>query len=176
MRALLAAHEAVDERERASIARVRVELDRLDAPFDEHADPTHVTGSAVVVGPRGVLLHRHRKLRIWMQPGGHLDAGEQPWDAAVRETAEETGLAVAHPAGGPQLVHVDVHGGTPRLPHVHLDLRFLVFPSDDDDEPRPPPGESQEVRWCSWAEAHDLADESLRGALVVSRRSLPLDR
>ena len=31
-------------------------------PFDRDADPTHVTGSALVVGPRGVLLHRHKRL------------------------------------------------------------------------------------------------------------------
>jgi ADP-ribose pyrophosphatase YjhB (NUDIX family) len=39
-----------------------------------------------------VVLHRHRVLGIWVQPGGHIDSGETPWDAAVRETAEETGL------------------------------------------------------------------------------------
>ena len=171
-RALLAAHDPIDERERASIARVLNELERLDAPFDEHADATHATGSAVVIGPRGVLLHRHRKLGIWMQPGGHLEPGEQPWDAAVRETFEETGLPVAHPPDGPCLVHVDVHGGTAALPHVHLDLRFLVLVSTD-DEPRPPPGESQQVRWCTWEDAHASTDESLRGALVVARRLTP---
>jgi 8-oxo-dGTP pyrophosphatase MutT (NUDIX family) len=94
VRAALLARSPVDERERASIDRFLLDLERLAHPFDEHANPVHVTGSAIVLGPRGVLLLRHRRLGIWLQPGGHLDAGETPWDAALRESAEETGLDV----------------------------------------------------------------------------------
>ena len=85
------ARTPVDERERTSIERFLSEIAGLEEPFSEHADPTHVTASALVVGPRGVVLHRHRVLGIWVQPGGHIDPGETPWDAAVRETAEERG-------------------------------------------------------------------------------------
>jgi 8-oxo-dGTP pyrophosphatase MutT (NUDIX family) len=142
------------------------ELDRLEDPFDEDADPTHVTASAVVVGPRGVVLHRHRRLHRWMQPGGHIDAGESPEDAAIRECGEETGLIVSHPPGGAELLHVDVHPAA--AGHVHLDLRYLLQAADAD--PAPPPGESQEVAWFAWRDAEDLADEALVGALVAARR------
>ncbi len=101
-------------------------------------DPTHVTASAIVVGPRGVLLHRHRKLGRWMQPGGHLDPGEEPAEAAVRECREETGLTVTHPWGEPRLVHLDVHAAA--AGHVHIDLRYLV--GRPDAPPDPEPGES----------------------------------
>ena len=60
---------------------------------------------------RLVLLHRHRRLGIWLQPGGHVEPGERPEDAALRETVEETGIAVAHPSDGPRIVHVDEHPG-----------------------------------------------------------------
>jgi 8-oxo-dGTP pyrophosphatase MutT (NUDIX family) len=141
------------------------ELDRLDCPCLESADLTHVTASAVVVGPRGVVLHRHRRLHRWMQPGGHIEPGESPDDAVLRECREETGLDVAHALGTPRVVHVDVHHAAKG--HVHLDLRYLVAAADD--EPRPGPGESQDVAWFSWDQAEQLADDALAGALVVAR-------
>jgi 8-oxo-dGTP pyrophosphatase MutT (NUDIX family) len=165
VRAIIARHRAAEEGEAASRSTILDALDRLPAPFDEHADRTHVTGSAVVVGRRGVVLLVHRRLGFWMQPGGHLDPGETPWDAARRETAEETGLATEHPPDGPLLVHVDVHEAAQR--HVHLDLRFLLLAPDAD--PAPPADESQAVRWFDWDEAFTVGDESLHHALTAAR-------
>ncbi|HVL97767.1 MAG TPA: NUDIX domain-containing protein [Egibacteraceae bacterium] len=165
LRAAVALRAPVDDREAAAIARYVTALDRLPSPLDEHAARTHVTGSAVVVGPRGVLLHRHKRMGIWLQPGGHLDPGETPWEAAVRETAEETGIAAAHPDTGPVLVHVDVHAA-PRG-HIHLDARYLLHAGDV--APRPPAGESPAVRWFAWDDAIAVADPGLVGALRALR-------
>lgn len=43
-----------------------------------------------------VLLTYNSKLKKWLQPGGHiLDRElEMPWDAAIRETKEETGIDI----------------------------------------------------------------------------------
>src|SRR5437763_11479881 len=72
VRAAVAARVPADERETDARARILAEIERLPFPFDEHADPTHVTGSAIVVGARGTVLHRHRRMGIWLQPGGHV--------------------------------------------------------------------------------------------------------
>jgi 8-oxo-dGTP pyrophosphatase MutT (NUDIX family) len=165
LRDLVADHVARTPRETAAQQRFLDELDRLPDPTDEHADPTHVTASAIVVGPRGTVLHLHKRLGRWMQPGGHIDPGESPPFAARREATEELGLAVEHPAGGPHLVDLDVHEAA--LGHTHLDLRYLLLGADAD--PDPPPGESPEARWYSWDEATAIADEALAGALVVAR-------
>jgi 8-oxo-dGTP pyrophosphatase MutT (NUDIX family) len=154
----------MDDRERSAKEQAVAFLDRLPRPL-EAVDPAHVTASAVVVGRRGVLLHRHRKLGRWMQPGGHLDPAEEPAEAAVRECREETGLSVTHPWGEPRLVHLDVHAAA--AGHVHIDLRYLV--AGPDAPPQPEPGESPEVAWVSWDEAEALADEALAGALSVAR-------
>lgn len=54
----------------------------------------HFTASAYVVYNNKVLLHKHKKLDIWMGFGGHIDRDELPEEAAVRETKEESGLDV----------------------------------------------------------------------------------
>jgi 8-oxo-dGTP pyrophosphatase MutT (NUDIX family) len=125
-----------------------------------------VTGSAIVLGPRGVVLHLHKRLGIWLQPGGHIDRGEAPPDAALREAREETGLDVGFQAAGPRLFHVDVHAAAKG--HVHLDLRYVLQGGDGD--PKPPPGESQDVRWFGFDEALAIADPGLVGALRKLRR------
>jgi 8-oxo-dGTP pyrophosphatase MutT (NUDIX family) len=165
LRALVSGYEPATGRERSARERFLAELDRLDDPCNEHADPTHVTASAIVVGRRGTVFHLHKRLGRWMQPGGHIDPGETPPVAARREATEELGLAVEHPAGGPRLINIDVHEAA--LGHTHLDLRYLLLGGDAD--PHPPPGESPEARWCSWDEAAALADEALAGALIVAR-------
>lgn len=161
VRAAVIRHRPRDEREVTSRARMLAELDRLPRPFDATADLTHVTASGIVVGPAGVVLHRHRRLGRWMQPGGHVDPGETPEDAVVRECVEETGLPVAHPDGGPVLLHVDVHEAS--ASHLHLDLRYLLVAPDL--RPAPGPGESPDVAWFSWADALGMADDALVGAL-----------
>jgi 8-oxo-dGTP pyrophosphatase MutT (NUDIX family) len=166
LHAALHAHGTTGAREARSRVATLEGLRSLDRPLDRNASLTHVTASAVVVGPRGVLLHRHRRLHRWLQPGGHLEAGESPEEGALRECEEETGLVLTHPAGTPVLVHVDVHQAADD--HVHLDIRYLLLGPDVD--PAPPPGESQEVAWFPWEVALDLSDEALVGALLATRR------
>lgn len=165
VRAAVAAHVPGDTAEQASIEAFLAEFDRIRAaggdPFDQADDPVHVTGSAIVVGSRGVVLLKHKRLGLWLQPGGHIDPGETPWQAALREAAEETGLQVE--LGSTELVHVDVHAGG--RGHTHLDLRYLVRAGDDD--PVPPDGESPDVHWFSWPAAVERASDSRLQALLT---------
>lgn len=164
----VAARVPVDGREARSRHRFLVALGRLPRPLDQGADRTHVTASAVVIGRRGVLLHRHKRLGLWLQPGGHIEPGESPWAAARREATEETGLSFwPWAAARPALAHLDVHDGG--RGHVHLDLRYLLR-AGGDDRPRPPEGESQDVRWFGWDDAIDVADPGLSGFLRWLRR------
>ena len=54
----------------------------------------HFTASAFVVFEDKVLLHRHKKFDLILQPGGHLEENESPSEAVLREVKEETGLDV----------------------------------------------------------------------------------
>jgi 8-oxo-dGTP pyrophosphatase MutT (NUDIX family) len=160
LRAELEAIEPVDERERTSIEAT---LDRLtwDGPLCSESVDHHVTASAFVVSSRGVILHLHRKLGIWVQPGGHVDEGETFAQGALRETLEETGLpaSLAQPA---EVFHVDVHPG-PRG-HTHYDVRYVVLAEPVD--PTPSEGESQDVFWFSFEEAQQRCEPALAPALA----------
>lgn len=53
-----------------------------------------LTTCAVLVVKNKVLLVKHKKLGIWLNPGGHIEDNELPHAAAEREFWEETGLRV----------------------------------------------------------------------------------
>ncbi|HEV2567908.1 NUDIX domain-containing protein [Sphingomonas sp.] len=62
-----------------------------------------------------VLCVRHPSLGRWMFVGGHLEAGETPPAAALREVAEEVGLSAE--LGDASPLPVWRSGGNRRLPH-----------------------------------------------------------
>ena len=166
----LVTHEPIDDRDRESIKLFCELAPALRAPFDEHSDTTHVTASAIVVGSPGVVLHLHKRLNMWLQPGGHIDAGESVDQAALREAREETGLQLRHLMNElnnlPRFIHLDVHPG-PRG-HTHLDVRYLLVA--DNETFAPAEGESKEVKWFSFDEALQASEDGARGAIRVARQ------
>jgi len=172
IRAQVVGRRPVDARERESLQRFVELFDPLDHPFLEDAGPVHVTGSAIVVTTdrSRVLLHKHKRLGLWLQPGGHIDPDELPWLGALREAVEETGLPAGLVDNG--LVHVDVHPG-PRG-HTHLDLRYLV--ESPHVPPAPPEGESPDVQWLQWHRAIALTEPGLEGALRALQPGEPVLR
>lgn len=55
---------------------------------------SHYTATGFVLNQAGdrVLFIFHKKLRIWLPPGGHVNEGEMPHLTVVREVLEETGI------------------------------------------------------------------------------------
>lgn len=52
--------------------------------------------SIFVINPEDykILLVKHRELKKWLQPGGHIEYNETPEEAALREVYEESGIKV----------------------------------------------------------------------------------
>jgi 8-oxo-dGTP pyrophosphatase MutT (NUDIX family) len=85
----------------------------------------------LLLAPGSVLLFRDTDPGLpgstwWMTPGGGIDAGESPQEAAVREVHEETGLTVRFDSVGAPFAHrVVVHGYSDQIT-VQDELFFAV--------------------------------------------------
>lgn len=96
--------------------------------------PEHFTASAVVFSADGaqVLLVLHKKAKLWLQPGGHFEAGDRTVaGAALREATEESGIDGLQPVPGALFLHRhDLTAAFGRCT-AHWDLRIAaVAPRD----------------------------------------------
>jgi 8-oxo-dGTP pyrophosphatase MutT (NUDIX family) len=56
----------------------------------------HFTATGFVFNHEGkVLMIKHKKLGVWLPPGGHIDPNELPCKAVLREIFEETGVTAS---------------------------------------------------------------------------------
>jgi len=99
----------------------------------------HFCVTAYVFNPndRRFLMVHHRKLNMWVPPGGHVDPNEIPDNAAVRETLEETGVSVRlidrkGPADSCLVAPFGIQRNIIKEGlHEHLDLIYLAVPESD---------------------------------------------
>lgn len=103
-------------------------------------------------GQRMYLLLR--AYRHWDFPKGIVNDKETPWDAAVRELEEETGIRKIFPLADKQFYETEPYS-TGKIARYYL---AQVFSKDVIIEPNPETGirEHQEYRWAPYAEARKL--------------------
>ncbi|MEY2248762.1 NUDIX hydrolase [Streptomyces sp. BF23-18] len=152
----------------------QVYLDHLSAHPDgmwKSCHAGHLTASALVIDPsRGrVLLTLHRKLRMWLQMGGHCEPGDSTLaEAALREATEESGIeGLTLLPGGP--VTLGRHA-IPAPCHWHLDVQYAALAPADAVEVIS--DESLDLRWFAYDEVAEAADDSVVRLLEATRARL----
>lgn len=149
-------YKAFSSDEEAHLTRIKelVSKNSYDDITVQEKQDHHLTASAIIISSLGILLHLHKRMPIWIQPGGHIDFGEMAYTTVQRETQEETGLT---PIFKPEIFDIDVHETT--WGHVHYDIRYLGW--CDETFFNPPAEESQKVAWFSYSAAEQLVDGGL---------------
>ena len=128
----------------------------------------HFTATGIVFSPRNkILMLKHRKLGVWLPPGGHVDENELPCDACLREIYEETGVRAEIISVTPQIgLANDAHCKELPQPfvillediektwqHNHIDLVYLCKADAEDLEKN---DESDAVGWFTSEEVQAL--------------------
>ncbi len=121
------------------------------------------TVAIFVVREGQVLLIHHRKLDKWLPLGGHIELDEDPEQAALRETKEESGLDVEllgerPPTTGPgtrALIgprFLDIH--RINATHEHIGMIYWAWPKSG--QTTLAKEEHHDIRWCQPADLDHL--------------------
>jgi 8-oxo-dGTP pyrophosphatase MutT (NUDIX family) len=133
---------------------------------------SHFTATGFVLNKsfdKGLVIF-HKKLQCWLPAGGHVDPGEMPHDAVVREVFEETGVVAKLVNGSKDLflsqtteiqiyapifvVHELISARKDVPEHMHYD--FIYFLIAEDETLNPQLNEVEGVKWGTSSELENM--------------------
>jgi len=145
------AREAADQADILEWVASGQQIFRTDPP---DTPPKHLVVYFIPVDAanRCLLLGDHRKSGLWLPPGGHVEDGEDPRQAVIREMREELGIPAEFADDKPFFLTV-----TPTNDAIsHLDVSlWFVLRGARKAQLNPDPREFKDVRWFHLDEQRD---------------------
>lgn len=149
----------------------------------------HFVTTVFVVHGNKIALHDHKKLDIYLPPGGHIDRDELPQVAAHREVYEETGLKVTLHPGDQELPSTEfsqpisypnhlllddisyLENGMPAHQHINL----VYFAEADTAEITPQGDHEVSPSDWVWVSKEDLVKENIDFELDELTRQISIE-
>jgi len=138
--------------------------------FDRVSHPYHFTASAWIVdkAKQNTLLIFHKKLQMWIQPGGHADGETDLSNVAYKEAVEETGIKslrlVSNEIFDFDITPIPAHKDT--AAHSHLDARYVI--EADINEQIMESDETAGAKWFSIETISDIINDE--GILRMAKK------
>jgi 8-oxo-dGTP pyrophosphatase MutT (NUDIX family) len=127
----------------------------------------HRSAGGLIVHDSRILLISVLEGRRWQLPKGHIEEGETPEEAAVREVKEETGVSgrIRAPLPGVEYWFVDR-----RKRRIHKTVDYFVLDYLSGDPADFDPKEVSGAEWMTWEEGlAKLTFDNERKAVQVAR-------
>lgn len=119
-----------------------------------------------------IYLGHHKKANDWIPPGGHLEPGETPSQAAIREMQEELGVVISQAELEPFALSVKSIGRPEQGCVAHYDVWHLVHVSAQPFAYLK--SEFYDARWFPVAEGIAQIKNNPDFTAIISRRLLLL--
>ncbi len=124
-----------------------------------------ITVSIIIVYKEKTLLHLHKKMDKWLPVGGHIEKGELPEEAALREIKEESGLSAVLHNSDKQIDMVDArqliypaHILLEDIKKGHQHIDFVYYAMANTFNIKPEEGEATDLKWFTADEINELAN------------------
>lgn len=143
-------YKITSERDGENSEKLQSFIKNTPRPFDRNTSEGHVTATAFIIDESRsfALMIFHRKLNMWLPPGGHCDENSNVFSTAFREATEETGIQTLN-AYSHEIYDIDIHTipeNKKEPEHLHYDVR-LLFTADTNAPLKLNEDETSGVEW-----------------------------